>query len=342
MDEQLKGDAPYALVDELGFVVGFARLNASAKDPRGASWALISALVIDPAARNTGLGSLFIRLLEDQAKQLGYRYSCVWVDPGMCRWYERLDYLECEPQTLARPVLQNKPTLLLEKLIQTRTQREGDVCMRKRLAERGSKTASLQADFAQAVADELDLLGGSQPWTDLRMLAVPWERQVGPSCGLAALRMVASSSLVRANLDAMDGLLDSARELGASTDGEMFDISDLATLASTTLGLKCSVVPFVPEPVDPTKLVVITYDKGPGAGRPELRGGRSAHYGVIVASALLGSDLVLVVQNGASRRVVADTANKWTASNAQLLQRSSGMGPIRLAGLALVVECNKA
>jgi len=122
----------------------------------------------------------------------------------------------------------------------------------------------------------------------------------------------------------------------------MFDIGDLAALASGALGLRCRVVDFVPAPVSPVCVVVLPYDKGPGAGRPEMRRGRSAHYGVVVASAdVEGAGLCLVVQHGASRRVVADTAARWAASNAQLVERASG-GPIRLAGLALEIACEGA
>jgi len=198
-----------------------------------------------------------------------------------------------------------------------------------------------QADFEAATTSELSALGPR--WSHLQTLCVPWERQVGPSCGLAALRMVAASAAVRANTDALDVLLARAKAMGASTaDGEMFDIGDLASLASGALGLRCRVVDFVAAPVSATCVVVLPYDKGPGAGRPELRRGRSAHYGVVVASAEVeGAGLCLVVQHGASRCVVADTAARWAASNAQLVERAS-RGPIRLAGLALEIARESA
>jgi len=303
--------------------------------------------VLEPQARHQGLGIKLLSLLEAEAAALGYRYSCVWADDAVQKFYIKAGYLECEPQSISRPVLNDKPVARLERLMQTRSVKEGDVCLRKRLQERSTELAALRQNLLGQIEEELEALAHScnlqSEWTNLDFISIPWERQVGPSCGLAALRMVASSSLVRANLSELDKLLEHAKALGASTDGEMYDINDLAKLASEALGLQVRVAPFNSQlcsssvaPIKSTPMCVLTYDKGPGAGRPELRSGLSAHYGVLIGSARLSDRLVWIVQHGASKKLVAAFADDWLASNAQLSKRSNG-GIMNLAGLCLMI-----
>jgi len=148
---------------------------------------------------------------------------------------------------------------------------------------------------------------GSGPvmWEYLAV-AVPWQRQIGPSCGLAALRMVrdffvgnsggdraggVAGADSRSGVHKQPSLLQAARDAGCSTDGEVFDAAALQKLAETVCGLRCEMRSFAA--TTPTDIVsvlsnggcfIVPYDAHPGTRLPSHNGGRSAHYGVIIGA----------------------------------------------------------
>jgi hypothetical protein len=115
---------------------------------------------------------------------------------------------------------------------------------------------------------------------------VPWQAQVGPSCGLAALRMVRDFFRPHGQ---MPSLLSEAREKGYSQDGEIFDANHLQLLAENICGLKCEMASFAsltPSRVLSTLsnggVLIIPYDSNSRTKLPSKLEGRSSHYGIIV------------------------------------------------------------
>jgi hypothetical protein len=153
------------------------------------------------------------------------------------------------------------------------------------------------------------------------LLSLPWQSQIGPSCGLAALRMTReyffllhhhqqSKPLVddkRENSDEpaqLPSLLGEAQERGYTNDGEVFNANHLMDIAETVCGLDCEM--WSTKDLQPQQVwnvlrdggvLLLPYDSGRRTRLPALLGGKSAHYGIIVGL-LVGT---IVVGGGTSR-----------------------------------------
>ena len=368
-ERQAKDEDAWGLVEVEGGgaerVVAFAVVRPAAKDPVGARTALVASVVVDRNRRGRGLGTRMMDAIEATARASGhFAYTSVWAAPSVKGFYTRRGYAEVgEPVNNASKVLGKAAGDLssLQKLLGARVAKDHpndtDVCLRKRLVERTAPPAAKSdEDFLADVAEELRGMGRGGEF-EFRIQAarnVAWERQIGPSCGLAALRMALRS--FGADEDRLDGLLTTARSMGASSDGEMFDITHLADVARKATASTIAVPGRLDISVEPvtaallesfdlaTTLVVFPYDKGSGPGRPELRRGLSAHYCVLIARAQLLKERALVAVHGASSRLISATTSEWIASNAQLLERDTqrykdeaDVG-INLAGLCLVMR----
>lgn len=176
-------------------------------------------------------------------------------------------------------------------------------------------------------------------------MRTPWRRQIGPSCGLMAVRMVRDAFWH--SDEAAPSLLAAAIERGITSDGEVFDVSDLQSLAHDECGLDGDVVDA--SPLEAWKslinghLCVLPYDAESGTALPTLLGGARSHYGVVVgacwycASSPRSGELVfqaaergempddpdtarvfLLVQHSLSRRLAVAPTDEFFASNAQL------------------------
>ena len=163
-------------------------------------------------------------------------------------------------------------------------------------------------------------------------MPVTWEKQIGPCCGLAALRMV--GRYAKSWEDADDVLLTCAIDQGFTKDGEMFDIDHMAQLANIVIGLDCKVKNFekivqeahlsgLDQFRKQRKLIILPYDKDVGAGYPDIRGGLSAHYCIIsgMAKHAASNRTVYFARHGASSRLIAAEPAKWIESNSQLIKR---------------------
>eukprot|EP00038_Savillea_parva_P012579 m.205599 g.205599 ORF g.205599 m.205599 type:complete len:517 (-) comp23016_c0_seq1:82-1632(-) len=272
----------------------------------------------------------------------------------------------------------------------------GDVWLKKRLAE---ATPSVAVDASKIVTDmvaeahvayqraccgAVDAAPSTTaiedgPWA-FQVLSVPWQRQIGPSCGLAALRMVRDFFLEQAANDngaettsaaaQMPSLLKAAQERGFTSDGEVFVASDLAALATDVCGLRCDVRACTAlTPLDIVKAltaghcIIVPYDSHPGTRLPSLSGGRSAHYGVIVGAMILdagvtdapapapmrkdaakdvGNDaLVVALQHSMSERLCVAMWSEFVASNVQLLAADgSRFSPSRIDLADRVLVCH--
>ena len=144
--------------------------------------------------------------------------------------------------------------------------------------------------------------------------SVPWQAQIGPSCGLAALRMVRdyfvhqqqqqnnnngrpfnppTSTASEPDNVPCPSLLTVARDRGYTQDGEVFDIRHLQTLARDVCGLDCelhstrnddhvSVRTLYRELVHHGSLWILPYDSNPCTKQPSQLKGQGAHYGIVV------------------------------------------------------------
>jgi len=342
---QVRSDGSFALIRDSGLglkhdVVGFARLQPSAKDPKGATWGMISSLLVRP--KGCGLGRTLLSLMEAEALRQGFTYSCVWTDDdsSVTGFYQKCGYAESEPASASSSVLNSNKLSLgaLNKLFQSRTPANGQRCMRKRLVVKRVTTQSRADETTEMehAMSELSIMYGADAskWSVV-VRAVSWERQIGPCCGLAALRMTGRYFQPTWE-DETDQLMKTAIDQGFSKDGEIFDINHLALLGERVTGLKHQVRRFTDLVNSPNEvlsspesfskqncLVILPYDKGSGSGYPELRSGLFAHYGIIVGVAQSDERIVYFVRHGASSKLIGATKEDWIASNAQLVKRDT-------------------
>lgn len=191
-----------------------------------------------------------------------------------------------------------------------------DVWLRKRLVEHvGSihvPSSQRQEELADTVSRHAADSGSPPPgpqeeslkWRYF-LLSLPWQKQIGPSCGLAALRMIreyffskaldgSGSSSSRNDMDEqhalqLPSLLGEAQERGYTQDGEVFNANHLMDIAETVCGLDCemwSTKDLQPQQVWNTlrdgAVLLLPYDSNARTRRPALLGGKGAHYGIIV------------------------------------------------------------
>ncbi|GBG31918.1 UPF0692 protein C19orf54-like [Hondaea fermentalgiana] len=340
--------------------VGFAQLQAVADKGEGPACALTS-VVISETLRGSGLGRQLMNGIHDQAESLGYTYVYLWTSTAQ-GFYAKCGYLCCESVTVARPILDNlaeNQVSALERMLAKMRARNAEqdtgqsstvpdydhesadaenvVWMRKRLIE-DLPAEILDADAIEAeVCADLRHFAAEATGFHLALLNVPLHRQVGPSCGLAALRMARHYLCGAALAPGAPSLLQEAQQRGYSTDGELYKIDDLASLAQSVSGLSAKVVAISVEAlaasISPSHVAILPYDRGAGSA-PEERHGKSAHYALVVGSASQDASLAagevvredtsiqecdfIIAQHGMSRRLVVARTSDWIASNNQL------------------------
>ena len=289
-------------------VVAHCRLQPACENADGFS-AAVTSVVVDPARRGTGLGRTLLGHAEAATAKFGYGYLYLWTEDAQ-KFYEACGYDRCEKVSLHRPALATLGSAAIGKLEALFAQkaatagasaaddgagaessvRADSTWFRKRLLELhpASKPLTPEAflasahdalrhageapndDDASSTAGDADTTSG---WSVAMPTPFTWERQIGPCCGLAALRMArsalhpgcaaATTTLpprsaeswakrmggnvelrVDANADvaADASVLTAAIERGFSSDGEVFDIHDLATLAADVCGMVAEVI----------------------------------------------------------------------------------------------------
>jgi hypothetical protein len=220
---------------------------------------------------------------------------------------------------------------------------ENDVWLRKRLVECvASKIIQLQERLHEINAVTAANSSDCHAW-EYCLIQIPWQQQIGPSCGLAALRMLRDHYL-EDNNDChrqMPSLLQEAVNNGYSVDGEIFDAANLVKLADFC-GLD-SVLRSFPSPQDIVAVlkfggtIILPYDSQSSTRRPCKNQGRTAHYGIIVgilfgfsddnAAALKvytdrsiddADDTLLLVQHSLSPKLTIATWSDFFDSNQQL------------------------
>mmetsp|Transcript_17112 Transcript_17112/g.33513 ORF Transcript_17112/g.33513 Transcript_17112/m.33513 type:complete len:428 (-) Transcript_17112:64-1347(-) len=360
--------------DQREHCVGFAQLQAVTDKGEGPACAITS-VVTSPSVRGSGLGRLLMSELEVEARKRDYGYVYLWTSTAQ-GFYAKCGYECCESVNLSRPILgrlADTQVSALERMLQKMgsdmsrkknsagastqekidhedTDGENVVWMRKRLKEEIPVQFLDTQDVDKLTRADLVHLAPQGTAVDFCLVDVPLYRQIGPSCGLAALRMARHFLCGEPVAPGAPSLLQEAIRRGFSHDGELYDIEDLALLARDVSGLNAKVVKASVEglkSISPTQLVIIPYDRG-GGSAPAFLGGKAAHYGLVVGNATFknirddtsvsrvlslekdASCDACIVQHGMSRRLVTALTQDWLASNADLTAHNGLCGKMLL------------
>ena len=368
----IDGDGGGGDGDDGGCLVAHCRLQPACENADGISAAVVS-FVVEPSLRGTGLGRSLLRAAEESAAAEGYGYLYLWTSDAQ-GFYAACGYVECERVSLQRAALASvgaEAVDRLERMLSSRAASRdesaapGDTWMRRRIRERCAPAPLSAKELRVAVDAALPARAGG--WRVHLARHLEWERQVGPCCGLAALRMARAALLAPdapgapslshaahdacivdldlsddAEVDPDASLLGEAVRRGFSSDGEIYDVHDLAALAASVCGMRATVVRRAGAGIacgeadgdagplsaarawlDAGGLVIVPYDKHEGTHEPVARNGHAAHYALITGYAAAQSsecrdELRLVCVHGLSRRPLVVTPAELAASNAQL------------------------
>jgi len=342
----------------------------------GGSAAALTYILAEPKGR--GYGTQIMSRLEDAALKMGYHYCYLWTATAV-PFYEKLGYqqtervslysaclkkLECEQVNQLEAMLHKKMGNLLSSkrketvMLPPDEATSNDVWMRKRLVECvGSvlitvdqRLEEIRTSLDQKSKVDYDSMKAISCWK-YSLLEIPWQQQVGPSCGLAALLMLRDYYIrVADNCTRMPSLLTEAQQQGYSVDGEIFDASNLVKLAAFC-GLNAELHSL--QQTTPTKVLsivrkggtcILPYDSQPSTKRPHQNAGKTAHYGIVVGIMFgfemeCGNDAVqlqpfcsddvcqvedalecrLLVQHSLSRKLAIASWSDFYNSNQQLL-----------------------
>eukprot|EP00949_MAST-11_sp_MAST-11-sp1_P004755 g4755.t1 len=344
-------------------------------------WAAATSVVVADAFRGKGFGRLLLSRLEQSAAELGFGHLYLWTNDKQ-GFYEHCGYRTCErvemPLRNALQKLGKAKVLALESMLQRRSAsaaaKAGDedenaitsdtVYLVRQVRE---KLGSIVKSYDEILREVRLGFGRHQqrcgrsissenvtkePSLEAWVLDMPHERQIGPSCGITSLRCVREYCLAqKSRTDENDppaaSLLQAAVEMKITNLGEIFDINDLAALASTTADLDAQVL----EEFDAKALlshlverrpIIIPFDKDPSHEGVGAFGGQRPHYGVLRGFAIEsfdGNDVKLhfgeeaflsvpkdvaddriyfVMQHGTSNRLVVTSATALIHSNGQL------------------------
>ena len=376
--------ATLLLVDGDGALQGQMMMRHAAEAADGASCVIYS-VVVAAARRGCGLGRAFLRLAEDFARSHpnGYGYVYLEARAGVEAFYRRLGYGLARAVSVGavfRTLGEGRAAGIEGMLRRRQSAGAGPPAapdgrwMRKRLRERNALEELAPEAGRAEVLRALDggAFGGGA--FRVRMHGVPWERQVGPSCGLAVLRMAAA--FLRGTLAPPPAsVLEEAQRRGLSEDGEIFHAQSLATLAAACCGLDAAQASaervagaaafeaLGRRELPRGSLVAVAYDRG-GNFLPAMDGGLRAHWALIRGVGVAargaahsvsfygdgaadgpgaeaaegpGAGATLVVfQHGTSPRLCVATAEEMFRSNAQVLKSALDVRDMDLAGKVVV------
>ena len=180
---------------------------------------------------------------------------------------------------------------------------------------------------------------------------IPWQMQIGPTCGLTAIRMIRdfyrASKSSDDNDTEQDSLLANAQKRGYTDDGEMFDADQLRDLMKDQLSTESSTKRFIVKTHETSSLTtreiestiqkggiwIIPYDSNPRTKLPGNFKGIHAHWGIVVGILYsrsiketdrddvetLDCDEYFMVQHSLSSKWAIAPKKSWFDSNRQLL-----------------------
>jgi N-acetylglutamate synthase-like GNAT family acetyltransferase len=318
----------YLLVND-GHCIGHGRLTECFENA-GGNAAAVTFVVIDSFTRGQRLGTCLMQLLEEEAKRLGYHYIYLWTTTAIS-FYEKNGYQECQRVSLKRACLKSLESsqvegleaLLLRKcdgstgilrkpkmtetIMLARNSMDAsakDVWMRKRLVEHvGSHDIALSErlqELRNAIAVHQESHDSCSLTWKYFLQSIPWQAQIGPSCGLAALRMIReyylSQRLIPDSGDhgedsapQLPSLLSEAQARGYTHDGEVFDANNWMRLAIDVCGMDCEIMST--QTLQPSTVLdelrrggvwILPYDSNQRTRLPGCFKGKNAHYGIMV------------------------------------------------------------
>lgn len=250
-----------------------------------------------------------MQYVEQLAAERDIGYLTLWTTTSSTAFYFKLGFevVEMKPRAARVDVTQ------IEAMLSSRQgAAEKMYWMRKRILDRCGRTSKVL---------EAPELRRSLDGVVLAVEACTWERQLGPSCGLFALRAAA----LALGADSPNfNLLDEARRRHFSNLGEIFDAAHLVNLAAC-LGLHARMLEHadwqvvLPLWIAQGNLALFAYDRDEANFHsPCLRSGHAAHYALALGFARRGTYVDLMVLHGLSSRPLVAPLPDFVASNAQI------------------------
>jgi N-acetylglutamate synthase-like GNAT family acetyltransferase len=324
-------------------VLGHVKMNTISKNSDlhfgNSKCGIITSVIINSKYRRdgSGYGRHLMTLLEERARADGYCYLYLWTNDAM-GFYLKLGYQATERVIEFTSVfrsLENSVISKFESMLSLKLQQSIEGIPPSSPASPSSSAGDSQLPYIyykKRLLDEhpLQTIPSSQ-WKESLQHTIShqlqhsslssfgscfvnllsWSPQIGPSCGLQALRFSLDYFASHFNFSSSHSLLQRAISSGYSNDGEIFNIFHLLALINLLLNqspslpsatsvslpplilpsLHISVVPFsslswtdITEILTSTShggLVILPYDRNPIDHTPCEENGRKAHYGVI-------------------------------------------------------------
>jgi N-acetylglutamate synthase-like GNAT family acetyltransferase len=295
--------------------------------------AVVFSVVIDPNLRGKGLGRILMQGTEVYARDHGYTHLFLSTDDQV-GFYKRLGYQECEPITslgsnskrLTSDQVEALENLFAKRLGNSYVSVSNQTWLKKRLIEEHPIESPYPSSLLpklileEIVQDCEEEESGKVQCVFGLYIAVPWQQQAGPNCGIATVNMLkasltscplpsvqVSSKPCDCTADSFDdpgqdsrepcvvelpdsakSCLQAASQLRISKDGELFCSYNLSYLARVSHKLPLIVSDVGPEIVQHIALNVasgypclIPYDRSIGNHKPTLSEGTRAHWALI-------------------------------------------------------------
>lgn len=286
-------------------------ISTSQSIPKTVPYGILTSFIINKEYRGRGLGSVILRLIEKECNRRGYCYLYLWTTEAV-NFYRKNGFKDCDPVNSNKAIFNKIDESSLSKLevmikskfnkdVSTAENTQGvkDIWLRKRILK--SIPIICNLNWSEFETSILACLKKDYRSCKYFYHPIPWLRQVGPSCGLAALDMVhryyrqQNKLPTSLNQIYIDDLLEYATQRGYSSDGEVFDIdylidiSDHSYPAATIRGevidvsaMDRAVLAQYVTSILTNHLIIMAYDRDDLGSMPCRKLGAKAHYIVIV------------------------------------------------------------
>ena len=338
-----------------GAIVAFARLQSM--DNVSQDNAVCYYVCVDARIRRGGIGSSLMEVVATTAKAQGFAflYLCT---PDMQEFYRRCGFSETRRPSRRSRVQEKVGAEGLSRLSNMLVAKLGGssapwddpqgTWFRKRLLDARGVQAREMEDLPLIL--DSDDGGEAGQFPEGRALLVPWQRQIGVTCGIVCVNMLAATRYTNVFVASLGskawvsvGRLQAECEEATPTaaapndwerfaisrnmshSGEIFCVENMADIVRAALG-SGSKVDVVPATslwdrlifAEPSKCVaLVPYDRDQN-DYPALLKGQHSHWGLVVGWASLRSKRRVLLQQGMSPRVLLISLDELVASNAQL------------------------
>jgi len=286
------------LVEGVLECVGHVQVLPAAEQFEGKS-AIVYSLVVSSGYRGKGLGRMLMDAVEKHCIEAGYCSVYLFTDDQEL-FYKKCGYnrspkvssLGSLSGKLTHSQLQNLESLFAKKS-QTKSESlssDSSIWMRKFVIESCEEYTTILSKSTMQSHIHDDLPQGLQA----SYIQIPWQRQIGPSCGLALLRMInryfqtssEKSILNKINFDEENlieecqplidnvsndpnqSLLQTAKDQGFTIEGEILSCKYLQTLSQSHYGHQSSVESLpsfesLETKINNHQVILLAYDRSP-------------------------------------------------------------------------------